>query len=448
MKSRVLVLALLTGVPAALLGMACDNVDETDIGTPPPGPDADAPEVEAEAAAAIDASEPDTSPPATDAPPSPVVCGQMPCAIAIAGGSGSVCAVMSDGTVRCWGSNASGMLGRGTFDVDSSGTPAPVTGLTGAIQISAYQQGYCATRSNGTVACWGNWDILGDADDGGPPTFEPSPTPHMIAGVTTATGAFVGAGLACATLAEGDLACWGFPGGGLMPGVVYDASALRVPATRVNLGGKKFASLAIGQTAIVGRALDGSLLSWGNDVRYAGMTTPDMTTLGRETSLEISPPAPLPTLPEASFVSNGYFGQQTCAASKGSLYCWGVSNLFSSILPQLVQMNTSARAQTVQVGSALCATFEDGKARCIGDADESAQGGLGNGSLDATHLQASDVLLQGHAVGLASGSQFGMCALLQTGTVMCWGKNDVGQLGTGATDLDVHAIPEFVRFDL
>ena len=449
--------ALLVSASAALAVAACGHVDEIAIDTSAPANDAaGADAAPADPDADADASDGGDAAPAVDAPPSPVVCGQTPCAIALAAGTDSVCAVMSNGTVRCWGSNLGGMLGRGTLDLDSSSTPGPVVGLTDVVQISGYQLGYCVTRSNGSVACWGKWNSLGDADDGGPPTFAPSPVPHTVAGVSTATGVFIGEALACATLAEGDISCWGYPGSGLMPGVGYDAGQGRLPPSRVNFGGRKFATLAMGHSATVGRTLDGSLVSWGANVVSRGNGPADVTVLGRETSLELAPPAPLPTLPEASFVANGYDGAQMCAASKGRLYCWGASNLFVSVLPLPIQMNTSARVQTVQVSSpggavspssALCATFEDGKARCIGDAAESGQGGLGNGSLDATHLLATDVLLQGHAVGLAGGGEFGMCALIQNGTVMCWGRNDVGQLGTGATDLDVHATPELVRFD-
>jgi len=54
---------------------------------------------------------------------------------AVSGGSQYTCALMRDGTARCWGENAAGELGDGTFA--SSPLPVPVMGLSGAKAINA-----------------------------------------------------------------------------------------------------------------------------------------------------------------------------------------------------------------------------------------------------------------------------------------------------------------------
>jgi alpha-tubulin suppressor-like RCC1 family protein len=70
-----------------------------------------------------------------------------------------VCALMTNGTVECWGSNGVGQLGDGT--TTDSPTPVTVVGLngaktlTGAVQVVAGNGFNCALLSNGTVACWG-----------------------------------------------------------------------------------------------------------------------------------------------------------------------------------------------------------------------------------------------------------------------------------------------------
>jgi hypothetical protein len=91
----------------------------------------------------------------------PVVLGGVP---QIAAGNRHTCALLSDGTVRCWGRGNDGRLGDGTtaarlnpVQVLASGTAGtdPVV-LGGVIQVSAGDFHTCALLSNGTVRCWGN----------------------------------------------------------------------------------------------------------------------------------------------------------------------------------------------------------------------------------------------------------------------------------------------------
>lgn len=68
------------------------------------------------------------------------------------------CAVMSDGSVRCWGANASGQLGDGTTVGNKS---AVVSGITNAIDVGVNPGNYessnrsCALLASGFIKCWG-----------------------------------------------------------------------------------------------------------------------------------------------------------------------------------------------------------------------------------------------------------------------------------------------------
>jgi alpha-tubulin suppressor-like RCC1 family protein len=81
-----------------------------------------------------------------------------------------------------------------------------------------------------------------------------------------------------------------------------------------------------------------------------------------------------------------------------------------------------------------CVLFEGGGVRCWG---KGAGGRLGTGSVagigdNETPAAIPDVVLGGRAVQITAGHTH-TCALLDTGTVRCWGDNAEGQLGYGHT---------------
>jgi alpha-tubulin suppressor-like RCC1 family protein len=85
--------------------------------------------------------------------------------MAVAAGGYHTCALLGDGTVRCWGSNYSGQLGDGT--TTQRNTPATVSGLSGATAIAAGEYHTCALLGDGTVRCWG-WNNYGQLGTGDP----------------------------------------------------------------------------------------------------------------------------------------------------------------------------------------------------------------------------------------------------------------------------------------
>jgi alpha-tubulin suppressor-like RCC1 family protein len=136
-------------------------------------------------------------------------------AIAVSAGYKHSCALLGDGTVRCWGDNSYGELGTGTFvpsqvrggpPTDSSSVPVAVTGISTAVGVSA-SRGYhtCAVLQNGTVRCWGD-NGNGQLGDGSSTT---SATPVTTAGITTATAVAAGDFHSCALLQDGTVDCWG-----------------------------------------------------------------------------------------------------------------------------------------------------------------------------------------------------------------------------------------------
>jgi alpha-tubulin suppressor-like RCC1 family protein len=110
--------------------------------------------------------------------------------LAIAGGGTHACALLSDRTVKCWGSNSSGELGDGTRTERL--TPVAVTGLGGEVRtIAAGWDGSCAILMTGAVQCWGQRPGNGTAS---------SLTPVYVTGYSTSGGGGISPQTSQATL--------------------------------------------------------------------------------------------------------------------------------------------------------------------------------------------------------------------------------------------------------
>lgn len=140
------------------------------------------------------------------------------------------CAVFDDGSVHCWGDNASLQLG--SLGITQSQTPLPVIGIpvtTGrAVAVSAGGFHSCALFANREVRCWGAELSFG----AGVGTL--SAVPHLVPALNDDPEQPVrivsGNSHSCALMSNGSVRCWGFATenelGTLDPGV--HGSALRV----------------------------------------------------------------------------------------------------------------------------------------------------------------------------------------------------------------------------
>jgi alpha-tubulin suppressor-like RCC1 family protein len=141
----------------------------------------------------------------------PVLVSGLSNAIAIAGDDLHKCALRSDGTLWCWGANQFGELGDGTT-IDRS-APVQVSGISNAVAVATTRLdpevsngNTCAILVDGTVRCWGsnNSYQLGNGTITSPQT-----RPIAVAGVSNAREIAVGYATVFVIEADGSLWGWG-----------------------------------------------------------------------------------------------------------------------------------------------------------------------------------------------------------------------------------------------
>jgi len=114
------------------------------------------------------------------------------------------CAVKAWGGIACWGKNEEGELGDGSFTdrvqpVDVSGLVAP------ARQVAIGRAHTCALLGDGTVRCWGA-DWAAQLADG---SNAHRPFPALVQGLFEVEGVAAAGDATCARFGEGSARCWG-----------------------------------------------------------------------------------------------------------------------------------------------------------------------------------------------------------------------------------------------
>ena len=128
--------------------------------------------------------------------------------VALSAGTASECALVKGGTVACWGDDSHGQLGYGAVITGSPyGSPTPVTipGLTNVVAIATAGYFACAVLSDGSVRCWGDneYGTLGNG------TTTDSASPVLVPSLTHIVAISAGIEHACALAADGTVWCWG-----------------------------------------------------------------------------------------------------------------------------------------------------------------------------------------------------------------------------------------------
>ena len=130
-------------------------------------------------------------------------------AVSLSGGvgNGTFCAVLSSGAVECWGIGSSGQLGNGTT-TPVAYVPVPVTGITDAASVTANYLSFCAVLTSGGVDCWGD-NTFGELGTGSTTDSDLPVATGITTGSAVAGSADSQSATTCVLLTSGGVDCWG-----------------------------------------------------------------------------------------------------------------------------------------------------------------------------------------------------------------------------------------------
>jgi len=352
----------------------------------------------------------------TDSPAAMPVVGLGRRVTAISAGAYHTCALLDNGIVKCWGYNAHNQLGDGTFTHHS--LPVTVIELSSVIAIAAGDFHTCALLSNGTVRCWGdNW--YGRLGDG---TTNSITTPVTVRGLNGVTAIAAGFAHSCALLNNRTLRCWG----GNWAGQVGDGTRIdRTTPVAVN-GLSDVTTVAVGTFHTCARLNNGTIYCWGYNLDGQ---------LGNETVISSTTPVMVSGLSGSSAVAARY--RHSCALlNNRTVRCWG-ANWYGQLgdgtrTNQRTPVTVSGLNDATAIATGnkhTCALLSNGRVRCWG---RNNYGQLGNSVGFHRNVPSSVIGLGMPAIAIATGMSHN-CALLSDRTVRCWGRNDFRQLGDGTT---------------
>jgi hypothetical protein len=140
-------------------------------------------------------------------------------ALAVATGEIHTCAILDDHRLKCWGDNSQGQLGLDDPRELIGGSPSEMgdalpfvdlgTGRT-AVAVAGSRYSTCAILDDGSVKCWGWGGLNGLAKQFGKTAGDMGDhLPALALGPGRATHLGMGNTVACASLDSGEIWCWG-----------------------------------------------------------------------------------------------------------------------------------------------------------------------------------------------------------------------------------------------
>lgn len=387
--------------------------------------------------------------------------------VQLALGVGHSCARTAAGALYCWGNDGlKGTLGSGSTIMASSvplqvRDPTGLGYLAGVTDVAAGLDHTCAILSGGTLVCFG-YNIVGQLGNG---SSALSSIPVTVKGVdgqaelTGVTKVACGSYFTCAIAGDG-VYCWGL--GRLGDGTIVGSE---VPVRVLDADGsgpfKDAVDLAAGQGHVCIRKSDKTLHCFGNNANGQ---------LGIGSTMDGLLPAQVNNLAgQAGFLAGvdeiaRSGDSHSCARLGGAVACWGdggMGELGASApavcsdpcakVPMLVPgIDPLNPAVEITSGSEhTCARLADSSVVCWGSNTSSQLGATATGpclpgNLGSCSMKPVTVTTPSRqtffAAHVVSGSGVHTCAIAPNSSVWCWGDNTFGQLGDGTNKNSIYPV--------
>jgi len=344
-----------------------------------------------------------------------------------------------------------------------SGRVGTVPSAGASSVVVAVAAGYvdaCALTATGGVKCWGA-NVVGQIGDG---TFNERSAPVDVVGLGSGVTAVTTIGNdSCALTSVGGVKCWGNNTDGALGNGARTGPQTCPMTTYCSTVPVDVVGLASGVSAISGSCAlttSGGVKCWGqNDGGQLG----DGTSTGPELCQNNSVPCsttPVDVVGLTSGVkaisSDGV--NFACALTTGGgVKCWGMNdngelgdgtstgpetcsfkNACSTTPVDVVGLTSGVKAISSGENQS-CALLNTGSVKCWGGnnwgqlGDGTSTGPETNCSLHACSTVPVDVTGLTSGISAVATGSFASCALTMAGAVKCWGLNFTGQLGDGTS---------------